>query len=161
MLSTMRGSLIVVLTLLLALVASVIPIPEALVLYRVQILALVLIYWCLALPEYVGVFTGLVFGLLLDTLAGTVLGQHAMSLSLIAYICLKTYKRIRLFPLWQQAIFVTLLLVFDRILMAWVDGSIGLAPKAHSYWVAPLLGGLLWPWLFIILRDLRRGFRVQ
>jgi len=154
----MRGYSIILATLLISLVLSVLPMPENLQLYRVQWTALVLVYWCMAVPEKVGVGFAFVTGLLLDILTGTLLGQHALGLSVVGFITLKTYRRVRVFPLWQQSVFVVALLVVERLLFFWVDGTIGRPAKTAESWVAPLLGGLIWPWLFIVMRDLRRRF---
>ncbi|HID44505.1 MAG TPA: rod shape-determining protein MreD [Chromatiaceae bacterium] len=156
-----HGRATIMLTLIVSLVLSVMPMPENLQYYRLQWAALVLIYWCMALPERVGVGIGFFVGLLLDILTGTLLGQHAFGLSVISFITVKTHKRVRVFPLWQQSVFVALLLYVDRLLFFWVDGTIGRPASMFESWVAPLLGGLIWPWLFIIFRDLRRRFHVR
>ncbi len=129
--------------------------------YRLQWTTLVLIYWCLAIPERVGVGFSFLTGIMLDIITGSLLGQHAMSLSIIAFITVKTHQRIRVFPPWQQALFVIALLLLDRMLQVWVDGAIGRPAKDAGFWIAPLLGGVLWPWLFIIMRDIRRRFHVS
>ena len=156
-----HGRMVILITLLISLVLSVMPMPEDLQHYRLQWSALVLIYWCMALPERVGVGTGFFVGLLLDILTGTLLGQHAFGLSVISFIVLKTHKRVRVFPLWQQSLFVVLILLLDRLLFFWVDGTIGRPAGTAESWIAPLLGGLIWPWLFIIFRDMRRRFHVR
>ena len=157
----MRGFSIIAVTFLISLVLSILPMPESLQLYRIQWTALVLIYWCMAVPERVGVGVGFLVGLLLDILTGTLLGQHALGLSVISFIVIKTYRRVRVFPLWQQSVFVVLLLLLERLLFFWVDGTIGRPAKGTESWIAPLFGGLIWPWLFIVMRDLRRRFHTS
>jgi rod shape-determining protein MreD len=156
-----RGFSIIAITFLISLVLSILPMPASLQLYRVQWTALVLIYWCMAVPERVGVGIGFLAGLLLDILTGTLLGQHALGLSVVAFLTIKTYRRVRVFPLWQQSVFVVLLLLLERLLFFWVDGTIGRPAKETESWIAPLLGGLIWPWLFIVMRDLRRRFHAS
>jgi len=153
-----RGYSIILITLFISLALSVLPMPESLQFYRVQWTALVLIYWCMAVPEKVGVGFAFVTGLLLDILTGTLLGQHALGLSVVGFLTLKAYRRVRVFPLWQQSVFVVALLVVERLFFFWVDGTVGRPAKTAESWVAPLLGGLIWPWLFIVMRDLRRRF---
>ncbi len=160
-LSTHRGGLVIFITISIALVLAILPRPETMQAYRLQWTALVVIYWCIAIPERVGVGFSFLTGIMLDIVTGSLLGQHAMGLSIIAFITVKIHQRLRVFPLWQQAIFVTLLLFLERLLFAWVDGAIGRPDKYAAFWIAPLLGGLLWSWLFIILRDIRRRFHVS
>ena len=38
--------------------------------------------------------------------------------------------------------------------------AIGQAPDTFIYWTPSVVGALLWPWLFVILRDVRRRGRV-
>ena len=156
-----RGTSVIVVTFLIAIVLAVMPLPEWARLYRPQWVTLVLIYWTLALPQRVGVAVGFVLGILLDALTGTLLGQHALALSLIAYITLKTHQRVRLFPLWQQAVFVLSLLLLERLLAATAMGAAGRGTPDAAFWLATVAGALLWPWAYFILRDLRRRFRVS
>ena len=156
-----RGLGIIVITLVVSLVLSILPMPESLQLFRPQWTALVLIYWCMALPARVGVGVSFFVGLLLDILTGTLLGQHALGLSVIGFITIKSYQRVRVFPLWQQSLFVVSLLLLERLLFFWVDGTIGRPAKSPESWIAPFLGGLIWPWLFIVMRDLRRRFHTS
>ncbi len=160
-LSGHRGGLVIFFSIFIALVLAILPMPETMQSYRLQWTTLVLIYWCLAIPERVGVGFSFLTGIMLDIITGSLLGQHAMSLSIIAFITVKTHQRIRVFPPWQQALFVIALLLLDRMLQIWVDGAIGRPDKDTGFWIAPLLGGVLWPWLFIIMRDIRRRFHVS
>lgn len=156
-----RGTAVIVVTFLIAIVLAVMPLPEWARLYRPQWVTLVLIYWTLALPQRVGVTVGFSLGILLDALTGTLLGQHALSLSLIAYITLKTHQRVRLFPLWQQSVFVLGMLLLERLLTAIAMGVAGRGVAGVEFWLATVFGALLWPWAYFILRDLRRRFRVS
>ena len=159
--STPRGGLVIILSILLTLILTIFPLPEAVQPYRPQWSALVLIYWCMAIPERVGVGISFMTGILLDVISGNLLGQHAMGLSVIAFVTVQTHQRVRVFPLWQQSIFVTLLLMVDRLLLLWTDGAIGRPSSGLIYWAPPLIGGLLWPWVYIVMRDMRRRFHVR
>ena len=155
-----RGLWIVWLTFAFALMLVILPLPDWARPYRPQWVTLTLIYWCLALPHRISVGTGFGLGILLDVLTGTLLGQHAMGLSLIAFIAVQLHARIRVFPLWQQALAILLLLTIDHMLSLWVMGASGRTPPGLLYWVVPVVGAVLWPWVFVILRNLRRHFRV-
>jgi rod shape-determining protein MreD len=58
--------------------------------------------------------------------------------------------------LWQQALFVWVLLLVERLLNLWVLAATGQPMPSLIYWVPTLLGLLLWPWLLVILNDLGR-----
>jgi len=146
-----------------------IPLPKELSPFRPDWVAMVLIYWCMALPNRIGIGVGWGVGLLLDIGRGALLGQHALALAVVAYLTLQTYRRIRVAPLWQQAFSVLVfqafsVLVFllvEQILIFWISGVVGYPP--HDWWyLAPAVGGMvLWPLLFVILRDARRYFQVS
>jgi len=145
----------VMVSLLLALLFSIIAIPDWAQHLRPQFLALVLIYWWLMTPERVGITTGWVSGLLLDVLSGNLLGAHALSLSVIAFITLNIYQRTRIFPLWQQSLVVFILLLIDHTLQYWIIGITSDVTPGPEYWLQPLVGLLLWPWLFILMSEVQ------
>ncbi len=152
------GYAVIVVTLAAAMLLTILPMPEWAEELRPQWVAMTLIYWCLMVPERVGVFWACGTGVVLDVISGTLLGQHALTLSVIAYLAVELHKRIRIFPLWQQAFSVWLLLLVDRLLSLWVLGATGQPTPTLSYWLTTFVGMLLWPWLFIVLRDVSRRF---
>jgi rod shape-determining protein MreD len=156
-----RGGLVIVLTLCVALVLAIIPMPDWIRPFRPQWTALVLIYWAMALPHRVGVGVGFSVGIVLDVLTGTLLGQHALGLSIVAFATVKLHQRVRVFPLWQQSLVVLVLLVVEHLLALWVMGAMQEQPPGLQYWAIPPIGALLWPWVFVVLRDLRRRFHVR
>jgi len=150
--------LAIIITLLLALMLNMLPLPDWANHLRPDWVALVLIYWAMALPLIVGVTTAFVFGLLLDVSQSTLLGQHALALVIIIYLVQRLYLRIRVYTLIQQAIFVGILLTIKQLMVLWVSGMINTAPDTSFYFLPALTGAIIWPWLFILLRDIRRRF---
>lgn len=154
------GGWVIALSFLVAFLLAGIPLPGGLGHFRPDWVAMVLIYWCMALPRRVGIGVGWLVGLLLDVGRGALLGQHALALAVVAYLTLQTYRRVRVAPPWQQAISVLVFLLIEQILIFWISGVIGYPPRDWWY-LAPAVGGmLLWPLLFVILRDVRRHFQV-
>ncbi|MDS4022091.1 MAG: rod shape-determining protein MreD [Candidatus Competibacter sp.] len=154
------GGWVIALSFLVAFLLAGIPLPGGLGHFRPDWVAMVLIYWCMALPRRVGIGVGWLVGLLLDVGRGGLLGQHALALAVVAYLILQTYRRVRVAPPWQQAISVLVFLLIEQILIFWISGVIGYPPRDWWY-LAPAVGGmLLWPLLFVILRDVRRHFQV-
>ncbi|ACL71609.1 rod shape-determining protein MreD [Thioalkalivibrio sulfidiphilus] len=144
------------LTFIVALALTVVPLPDWAAPWRPQWLAMTLIYWSMALPRRIGVGLGWFLGLLLDAATGALLGQHALGFALIAYLSIRMHQRVRVFPLWQQALTVGGLLALHLLLVLWILGMTGRAPGTWLYW-APLVSSMiLWPWLFVLLRDVRR-----
>ena len=161
MIATHSGRVYVIyLTLLLGFVLSIMPLPDWALDFRPQWVVLILIYWCMALPERIGVVVGWLTGLLLDVLTGTLLGQHALGLAVVAYLTLKLYRRVRVLPVRQQMFTIFVLLLVERLLTLWATGAAGYPTPSLWYWITPVVSTLLWPWIFIMLRDIRRRFHV-
>ena len=149
-------ALIIYISLVVGLVLTMLPLPDWVQIYRPNWVALILIYWSMALPKRVGLWFAFFTGLLVDTAQGTLLGQHALALIVIIFINLNLYQRIRVLSLMQQASYVFSLLVLNRLMVAWVDGFMGRSTPLEAYFAAPFVGMLIWPWVFVMLRDLRR-----
>jgi len=155
-----RNNWLIALTLVAALLMTILPLPDMLARAWPEWTALVLLYWCMALPHRVSVGTAWIMGLPLDALRGSLLGQHGLGLALITFITVKFHHRLRVYPLWQQAFVVMILLALDQLLMLWIKGVLGEPSGGWRYWMPSLTGALVWPFLFLLLRELRRYFRV-
>ncbi len=156
-----QGRLIIIMSFIVALLLTVIPMPSWMLMLRPEWVALVLLYWCLALPQRIGVGTAFTLGLLLDVLQGAVLGQHALALSLIAFLAIKVHQQVRVYPIWQQALSIMALIILYQMLVLWINGIVGHKTDTWQYWLPAISSTLLWPWTYIILRDLRRHFGVK
>ena len=110
------------------------------------------------MPQRVGLWSAFFIGLLVDTAQGTLLGQHALALVIIVYINMSFYQRVRVLSLAQQAIYVFVLLAMIQVVVAWVEGIMGRPVPILTFFSAPFIGMLIWPWVFVILRDIRRKF---
>lgn len=156
-----RGTVTIVVSFVLALMLTALPLPSWAEPWRPAWVTLVLVYWVLALPHRVGVGVGWVLGLLLDVMMGTLLGQHALSLALVAFLALRLHQRLRVLPAWQQGASIFLLVVLDRALSLWVTGIQGMPTEARAIWAPAVTSTVLWPWLFVVLRDVRRRYKVS
>jgi rod shape-determining protein MreD len=149
------------LSLIAALVLTLMPLPDLLAPARPYWVALVLIYWILEVGRLRHLGQAFMLGLLLDLMTGTLLGQHGLSLLIISYLTDRFRNRIRFFPPWQQAAVVMALLFNDRIVQLWVIGLTGDAWPPTGWWLAPVVGLLLWPWMFLLLDRMRQFERLR
>jgi rod shape-determining protein MreD len=83
---------VIFLSLLTGLILMILPLPESVLYYRPHWVALMLIYWSLALPERVGLWFAFFSGIVVDVSQGTLLGQHALALVIIISINLTFYQ---------------------------------------------------------------------
>lgn len=153
--------LFIFLSLVTGLILIILPLPEAVQFYRPHWVALVLIYWSMALPERVGLWIAFISGIVVDVSQGTLLGQHALALVIIISINLNLYQRIRVMSLVQQALYVFGLLIIAQAVIIWVEGVMGRQIPIVTYFGAPFVGMLIWPWVYVILRDIRRKANIN
>lgn len=155
-----RGNWVIVMSFVVAMMLMALPMPDWAGIWRPAWVALVLIYWCMALPARIGIMVAFTLGIFLDVLSGTLLGQNALALSVVAFITLQFYQRVRVLPLWQQGVTVFGLAFIHQVLILWINGIQGMPVSFSAYWASPLISMVLWPWIFVVLRDLRRRYQV-
>mgnify|MGYP006284544641 CR=1 FL=1 len=148
---------VILLSLTVALGLEIFPLPASLEYFRPEWLALALIYWAMALPERAGLLLAWGFGLLLDAATASLLGEHALGLILVVGLILLLHRGIRVLPLPQQAVIVTLLLGIHELVTYWIRGASGHTPPDPALFFAPVATSLLvWPLVFLTLRRMRR-----
>ena len=154
-----RNGWVLPVSLLLALLLGLVPLPETLQPLRPYWLALVLAYWILEEPDKIGVGVAFVLGLFADLAFGGLLGEQAMRLVILAFILDRFRPRMRFFPLSQQAVAIGGLLFNDRVVGFVIHVVLGAVQLPWTYWVSPLLGMLLWAPLYLMLDALRLNRR--
>ena len=144
-----RGRLI--LSVLVALILTVLPLPPWLDVVRPAFLVLTVLYWSVNAPRAGGLAIGFFAGLLLDVFQGPVLGEHALALSLVTYIAVREHQRIRSKPAIQQALIVFAALILYEVVLFMIDGWTGNPVTSPLRWVHTVTGALLWPPVAAIL----------
>lgn len=148
---------LIAINLLVACMFMLMPLPDFAEKVRPDFVTLTLMYWWLAHPEKVGVITGFCMGLVVDVMYGSLLGEHALGTVLVGWIFIKNYQSIRVLSLLQQALIVAAVLFGKQFLAYWIDSGRGQDTGSALLYFSPvLISALLWPWLFVLMRDLRR-----
>ncbi|HEY8682789.1 MAG TPA: rod shape-determining protein MreD [Rhodanobacter sp.] len=148
-------------TLVFALLSMLVPLPGVLEPFKPYWPALILLYWTLESEDRVTLGLAFVIGLGADLLNGVVLGEQALRLCALVFIVIRFRSRLRFFPMWQQTLAVLALLLNDRILLLVVRVLAGASLPPASWWISPFVGAALWPFLFLLLDDLRMRLRLQ
>ena len=150
------------LSLFLALLMDTYFFPEYILQWKPLLLLLVLIYWNMALPDKVGIFEALFFGLVMDLLSGTVFGLHAALFVLITYICQRFFYQFRVSPLPQQSLILFVLFFIFKMAFAfdYFNVSDGINVSDGFFIINALIfsmvSSLFWTPIFFLLRELRR-----
>lgn len=132
------------LSLVLTLALAVVPLPGVIAPFRPDWVAVVLLYSSLTAPRRFSLLTAFWMGVVLDTLTGSLLGQHAFALLVVVYLAEHFHLRIRVFPISQLALTVLLLLGLYEFILFWIDGVAGRTVPLIERWAPPLTGTLVW-----------------
>jgi len=144
------------LSLLLTVALALVPLPHAISAFRPDWVAVVLLFWSLTAPRRFSLLTAFWMGIVLDTLSGSLLGQHALALLVIVYLAERFHLRIRVFPISQLGLTVLALLGLYEFILFWIDGVAGRTVALSERWGPPLTGTLVWLALLAIFDSGRR-----
>jgi rod shape-determining protein MreD len=150
-----RAMWVLPVSVLVALLLGLLPLPDMVAPLRPYWLALVLAYWVLEEPEHVGLGFAFGAGVLADLAFGGLLGEQALRLTVMTFILQRFRARLRFFPLSQQALAVGALLLNDRVIAGAVQVLLDKPGPSLAQWFAPAVGMLLWAPLFLLLDTLR------
>lgn len=128
---------------------------------RPEWVVLLSVYWLLALPYRLGLGVLCVIGLLQDLIEGSLLGHHALALVLIGYVCLLSYQRIRNYAIWQQAIWVFVLVGVHQLIGNWISSLSGHESRGLSFLLPALSSALFWPLIYRSQLWLRLRYQIS
>jgi rod shape-determining protein MreD len=138
---------------------AIVPVPHWLEILRPDFLLIFVIYWSLTAPRTAGMTFAWMCGFAIDVIRGVVLGQHALAFLFVAYWTHRWQLRMRIFPIWQQAAAVFVLLLIYQGTVWWIDGIIDSAANSWVRWLPILTGALMWPFVVATLDTWNRGRR--
>jgi rod shape-determining protein MreD len=114
--------------------------------------ALVLTFWCIREPMYIGMGMGFALGVLVDVGQGVAMGQHALAYVVLAYLANGLARRVMWFPALLQALHVLPLLLVAQMLMVGVRMSTGAVFPEWDHFLSSVIGAVLWlPLTYLLL----------
>jgi len=116
-----------------------------------DLLAVLLVFWSVHQPLRVGIGTAFFFGLCMDVHQTGLLGQHALSYTVLSFLAIAMHRRLLWFTVPSQAMQVLPLFVAAHVIelvLRMLGG--GIFP---GWWMllAPLLESVLWPFVSVVL----------
>ncbi|WP_394223388.1 rod shape-determining protein MreD [Alteromonas gracilis] len=156
-----KRNLVIWISLLVALVLQIVPLPSQVDVYRPDWVLVVLAYWSMALPHRVNVGVAFLTGVAMDVLVGTTLGIHSLGFSICVYVLAANYQRLRNYSVWQQAIIIGLLSSLYHLLTFWVQHLLTDIYFQFDYLWPVMTSMVLWPWVFWLLRRTRRQLSIS
>ena len=142
-----------------ALMLTITPLPDWAESLRPAWIVLTLLYWSITFPGSYGIVTAWIAGLVLDVAQGTLLGQHALAMSIVIYVALKFHLQLRQFPMLQLMATVFVLLTLYEFILFWINGVAGVVAPASSYWGPIIVSALIWPAINLVLANVRQRVR--
>ena len=154
-----RARLLQAASIAIALLLALLPLPDVVAPFRPFWMALVLAYWVLEHGDDTGLGFAFFIGLLLDVVQGTLLGEYALRLVVIAFLLDRFRSRLRFYPIWQQVLAIAALLVNDWIVTAIIHAFLGQPQHAFATLGSAAVGAVMWGPLHALLATLDRGRR--
>jgi rod shape-determining protein MreD len=145
----------VILTFMVGLMLTIMPLPDSVGAFRPDWLALLVIFWAMQLPRTWSVGTAWIVGIILDVSQGTLLGQHALALCFVAFITVRFHLLMRVFPMPQLTATVFPILATYQFLLFWINGVAGVDAPSITYWGPVISGTVLWPFVMTFLSGMR------
>ena len=149
----------IIMSLVVAMMLAIAPLPDWAEPFRPDWVTLTLVYWAMCYPQSYSVGAAWVAGLVLDVAHGTLLGQHALALSIVIYVTVKFHLQFRQFPMLQLVATVFALVALYRFILFWVNGVAGISAPAVVYWGPVISATIVWPLLAAILAGVRQRVR--
>ncbi len=144
------------LTILLAALLSIIPMPDVLAPFRPAWIPLTVIFWQVAQPSHYGLFFAWVAGLLMDALYGTVFGQCAMGMLFMAIAVNQLHRCLKMHPWWQQSFVVLVVVGLYQLIVSWIGSATGRLDPSLNYLLPSVTSALVWPVLTALFHRLHK-----
>lgn len=151
---------LIAISIILALILSVMPLPFEWRWWRPEFVALIVVYWSMYTPQYFGVVAVWFCGILLDIVELSPLGYNALGLLVVAYISHLSYQRICNYALWQQAAWIFILIGIYQLFCNWISGLMGKSVESPVFLIAAVMSAILWPLLVSVMTFLRLRLRL-
>lgn len=148
-------------SLMLALILQVVPWPGQLADFRPAWVVLVTLYWVLALPHRVNIGIALMIGLLWDLILGSTLGVRGLVMAVLCYLVALNFQLLRNLALWQQSLVMASLTLAGMLMEFWVQYLVTPIHFDVARLSSILVNLVIWPWIFLLLRRMRRKFAIR
>lgn len=140
-----ESRLLVYVTVLAALLLTLLPLPKYAAILRPPLVVVVILYWSTMTPRAGGILIGFLAGMVIDLLQGTQLGEHALALSFVTYLAVRLHLLTRAKPIFEQSLFALIALLLYETLLWAIDGWSGHALNDWMRWLPSLTGAAIWP----------------
>ena len=142
----------IVFTFIVALLVNLMPWSGWWIFVKPDIVALVLLYWCIQQPRKVGFTVAWMLGLVMDVAEGSLFGQHALAYSVLAFAGIVLHRRVLMFTLRDQILHVVVLLLMNDLIVLAVRMLAGAPFPGYGYFAGSLIAAVMWPILTFVFK---------
>lgn len=147
---TFKGIVYISLSLLFALILSILPWSREVALFMPQWTVMVLIFWIMISRSYINIGVAWGLGLCIDALTGSFLGAHALAMAVVAYLTAQL-RQFRYYSMIQQVVAVALLTFIFQVVLFTIGAFTHHLLLQPEYWLTPIISAVLWPWCYFLL----------
>lgn len=159
MLPTHFSWLAVLVSFVIAMVLELVVLPDRVLFLRPEWLTITLVYWMLRRPDKVGIAFGFGTGIVMDVMSGTYFGIHALALSLVSYLVLGMHKRLKMFPILQQAAIIFVVTGIQLMIVYTLRSVLSVADNGLEYLWHALMSAIVWPFVVVLYDRLAFSLR--
>ncbi len=138
------------LTLTMALLLTIIPLPTVLMGLRPAWVLIVIIYLEYYLSNSFSVPLVFFMGLALDILLSSIIGEHIFALTLVTWIASNKWKRFYFFSMSQQLALLAFLVLSYQLILLLVDAFAGFSVSLMNCVASTISTVLIWPWIRLL-----------
>jgi rod shape-determining protein MreD len=138
---------------------TIIPTPQAIFYFWPDWIALIVVYWALMVPDRIGPWVGFVFGTLLEVLFVRDFGVLGFGLAMLAFAVNRTHLQLQVLSIGPQTVVVGLFIAVFKLIAGWLYGLTSDFAMTSEYWYSFIGCVLAWPFVFILLQELRSPTR--
>ncbi len=150
---------ILLLTFIVAILLSILPVPEKFKWLMPNWPLLVLIYWIIFAPELIGLIFTFILGMVIDLLLGNLLGLTSLCLIPIAFFADRMCHRFRSFSVSQQFLVIIVLVSMNHLIRLWLQLYINCTTNNINYWLTIPASIIAWPLVCGLLHLFRKVIR--
>lgn len=136
-------------SLIVALLIDMLPLGRAA--WTPDVLALVIVFWSVHQPARIGIGAAFVFGIFMDVHQSAMLGQHALSYTMLGFLAIMAHRRLLWYPVLSQAVQVLPLFALSHLVELVIRMIGGGVFPGWTLLIAPVVEATLWPLVSVLL----------
>ncbi len=136
-------------SLFLALLLHMLPVGR--IAWMPDLMAVVLVFWSIHQPHRIGMGVAFFMGLLVDVQQSAMLGQHALSYTLLSFMALVMHRRLVWYSVLSQAVQILPLFAIAHALTLFIRLIAGGVFPGYAVAIAPVIEMAIWPLISAML----------